>query len=96
MTQSAAPVSRPEIFVVSDGTGETAVAAVRAAMSQFPTRWRLRTFAETRTPAQVERILDLAGESGALVVFTLVAEDRARCARPAKSAASRRWTCSGR
>jgi hypothetical protein len=83
MTQSAAPVSRPEIFVVSDGTGETAVAAVRAAMSQFPTRWRLRTFAETRTPAQVERILDLAGESGALVVFTLVAEDLARAVREA-------------
>jgi len=81
MAQAAVPSSRPEIFVVSDGTGETAVAAVRAAMSQFPTRWRLRTFAETRTPSQVERILELATESGALVVFTLVAEDLARAAR---------------
>jgi hypothetical protein len=75
------PPARPEIFVVSDGTGETAVAAVRAAMSQFPTRWRLRTFAETRAPSQVDRILDLAAEAGALVVFTLVAEDLAREAR---------------
>jgi [pyruvate, water dikinase]-phosphate phosphotransferase / [pyruvate, water dikinase] kinase len=81
MAQAAASGSRPEIFVVSDGTGETAVAAVRAAMSQFPTRWRLRTFAETRTPSQLERILELATESGALVVFTLVAEDLARAAR---------------
>jgi regulator of PEP synthase PpsR (kinase-PPPase family) len=81
MAQAAAPGSRPEIFVVSDGTGETAVAAVRAAMSQFPTRWRLRTFAETRTPSQLERILELATESGALVVFTLVAEDLARAVR---------------
>jgi regulator of PEP synthase PpsR (kinase-PPPase family) len=81
MAQAAAAGSRPEIFVVSDGTGETAVAAVRAAMSQFPTRWRLRTFAETRTPSQLERILELATESGALVVFTLVAEDLARAVR---------------
>jgi hypothetical protein len=81
MAQAAVSGSRPEIFVVSDGTGETAVAAVRAAMSQFPTRWRLRTFAETRTPVQLERILELATESGALVVFTLVAEDLARAVR---------------
>ncbi len=83
MAQSAAPAGRPEIFVVSDGTGETAVAAVRAAMSQFPTRWRLRTFAETRSAAQVDRILDLAVESGALVVYTLVAGDLARALREA-------------
>jgi [pyruvate, water dikinase]-phosphate phosphotransferase / [pyruvate, water dikinase] kinase len=81
MAQAAAVSGRPEIFVVSDGTGETAVAAVRAAMSQFPTRWRLRTFAETRTPAQLERILELATESGALVVFTLVAQDLASAVR---------------
>jgi regulator of PEP synthase PpsR (kinase-PPPase family) len=81
MAQSPSVAPRPEIFVVSDGTGETAVASVRAAMSQFPTRWRLRTFAETRSVAQVERILDLAAETGALVVFTLVAEDLARALR---------------
>jgi regulator of PEP synthase PpsR (kinase-PPPase family) len=32
------------VFVVSDGTGETATGAVRAAMLQFQTPWRLRTF----------------------------------------------------
>ena len=81
MAQEAAPPSRPEIFVVSDGTGETAVASVRAAMSQFPTRWRLRTFAETRTASQVDRIMQLAKESGALVDFTLVDQVLARDAR---------------
>lgn len=81
MAQGAVSEGRPEIFVVSDGTGETAVAAVRAAMSQFPTRWRLRTFADTRTVAQLERILDLARDSAALLVFTLVAEDLARALR---------------
>lgn len=83
MGNGAALETRPEIFVVSDGTGETAVAAVRAAMSQFSTRWRLRTFADTRSAAQLERVLDLAIESGALVVFTLVAEDLARALREA-------------
>lgn len=81
MAQGAVSEGRPEIFVVSDGTGETAVAAVRAAMSQFPTRWRLRTFADTRSVPQLERILDLARDSAALLVFTLVAEDLARALR---------------
>jgi len=81
MAQDAAPSSRPEVFVVSDGTGETAVASVRAAMSQFQTRWRLRTFAETRTASQLDRIMQLAKESGALVVFTLVDQGLARDAR---------------
>jgi regulator of PEP synthase PpsR (kinase-PPPase family) len=80
MAQDGAP-SRPEIFVVSDGTGETAMASVRAAMSQFQTRWRLRTFGETRTASQVERIIQLAQEAGALVVFTLVDQVLARDAR---------------
>jgi hypothetical protein len=81
MAQDAATASRPEIFVVSDGTGETAMASVRAAMSQFQTRWRLRTFGETRTVSQVERIMQLAKESAALVVFTLVDQVLARDAR---------------
>ncbi|HEX2485842.1 MAG TPA: pyruvate, water dikinase regulatory protein, partial [Myxococcota bacterium] len=81
MAQDGAASSRPEIFVVSDGTGETAMASVRAAMSQFQTRWRLRTFGETRTASQVERIIQLAQEAGALVVFTLVDQVLARDAR---------------
>jgi len=73
--------TRPEIVVLSDGTGETAVASVRAAMSQFETRWRLRTFGEIRQASQVDRVLDVAAEAGALVVFTLVNEDLTRAVR---------------
>ena len=65
---------RPELFLISDGTGETAAAAVRAAMSQFPSQWRLRTFGDIRHESQIRRIMDRAREARALVVFTLVHE----------------------
>ncbi len=61
-----------EIFIVSDGTGETASTVVRAAMLQLPTNWRMRTFADVRLEPQVRRVVDLAARSGAVVVFTLV------------------------
>lgn len=65
---------RPELFLVSDGTGETVAAAVRAATVQFPSQWRLRTFGEVRLETQLRRILEQAREVGALVVYTLVNE----------------------
>ena len=61
-----------EVFVVSDGTGETATGAVRAAMSQFQTAWRLRIFGDVRHESQVRRVVQLAQRAGALVVFTVV------------------------
>jgi regulator of PEP synthase PpsR (kinase-PPPase family) len=63
---------RAEIFVVSDGTGDTATTSVRAAMAQFETSFRVRTFTDTRTEAQARRVVGRAAESGALLVFTLV------------------------
>lgn len=72
---------RPELFLISDGTGETAAAAVRAAMSQFTTQWRLRTFGEIRHESQVRRIMDRAEGAGALVVYTLVHEPLSRVVR---------------
>lgn len=60
------------VFVVSDGTGDTGSAAVRAAMIQFRERWRLRVFRDTRTISEVRRVIELAQETGALVVFSLV------------------------
>lgn len=63
---------RAEVFVVSDGTGETATSLVRAAMAQFQTPWRLRTYADTRTDAQARRLVARAAETGALLCFTLV------------------------
>ncbi|MDX1649713.1 MAG: pyruvate, water dikinase regulatory protein [Myxococcota bacterium] len=65
---------RPEIFLVSDGTGETVAAAVRAATVQFRIQWRLRTFGDVRLEMQLRRILEQAREVGALVVYTLVNE----------------------
>jgi hypothetical protein len=63
---------RAEVFVISDGTGETCAAAVRAAMVQFPDRWRLRTFGGLRLDSELRRILVQAAEARALVVFSLV------------------------
>lgn len=60
------------VFVVSDGTGDTGSAAVRAAMIQFRDRWRLRVFRDARTISEVRRVIALAEQVGALVVFSLV------------------------
>lgn len=65
---------QPELFLVSDGTGETVAAAVRAAAVQFQTRWRVRTFGEVRLEMRLRRILEQAREVRALVVYTLVNE----------------------
>ena len=68
----AAHTSDMIVFVVSDGTGDTGSAAVRAAMIQFRDRWRLRVFRDARTISEVRRVIALADEVGALVVFSLV------------------------
>jgi len=60
------------VFVVSDGTGDTGSAAVRAAMIQFRNRWRLRVFRDARTVSEVQRVIQEAEKIGALVVFSLV------------------------
>jgi regulator of PEP synthase PpsR (kinase-PPPase family) len=73
----------PELFIVSDGTGETAAAAVRAAMSQFPTQWRMRTFGDIRHESQIRRVLDRAEDARALLVFTIVHEPLTRALRNA-------------
>lgn len=81
MASPDSEAGRPELFVLSDGTGETAGASVRAAMSQFSTRYRLRTFGEVRRESQIRRVLDAALESNALVVFTMVHEPMADALR---------------
>lgn len=60
------------IFVISDGTGETAAAACRAVMLQFSTPWELRIFGGVRHPSEVRRVMELAAEANALIVFSLV------------------------
>jgi regulator of PEP synthase PpsR (kinase-PPPase family) len=72
------PLRWAEIFVVSDGTGETAADTVRAAMLQFSSRWRMRKFPDVRSAAQARGVIQEAAEANALVVFTLVNRDAAQ------------------
>jgi len=72
-----------QIFVVSDGTGQTAADTARAAMAQFSRDWRMRTFPSVRSVRAAERVARLAAESGALVVFTLVNPEVERVLRAA-------------
>jgi regulator of PEP synthase PpsR (kinase-PPPase family) len=67
-----------EIFVVSDGTGETAADTVRAAMLQFHSRWRMRKFPDVRSAAQARSVIETAEEANALVVFTVVNREAAQ------------------
>jgi regulator of PEP synthase PpsR (kinase-PPPase family) len=78
---SAEQVKHAEIFVVSDGTGDTASSATQAAMLQFRTPWRMRTFRDVRQESQARRVIDLAARAGAMVVFTVVDERVARTLR---------------
>jgi regulator of PEP synthase PpsR (kinase-PPPase family) len=71
----------PEIFLVSDHTGETAASAVRAAMSQFRTRWRYRFFGEIREESQVLRMMELARDLGTIVLYTLSRDSVAEAIR---------------
>jgi len=61
-----------QVYVVSDGTGDTGTAAVRAAMAQFPKPWRLRVFGEVRGVAEATRVVTAAAEAEAFVVYSLV------------------------
>jgi regulator of PEP synthase PpsR (kinase-PPPase family) len=61
-----------EVFVVSDGTGDTGAAAVRAVMLQFQSPWRLRVFGGIRLSSEIDRVIAQAVEARALVIFSLV------------------------
>jgi regulator of PEP synthase PpsR (kinase-PPPase family) len=67
-----------EIFVVSDGTGDTAANAARAAMLQFEIPWRMRTFPGVRRESHARRVVEEAAHAGALLLFTVVNKKVAR------------------
>lgn len=77
------PDARAAIFVVSDGTGETATAAVRAALVQFRPSWHLHTYGDLRQPQQARVLIEEAARVGALVVFTLVDQEVLRALQEA-------------
>ncbi len=72
MRVAEADESLTRVFVVSDGTGDTGTATVRAAMLQFQSAWRLRVFGDVRDVSEARRVILLAAEARALVVFSLV------------------------
>jgi len=67
------------VFVVSDGTGETAQKVVRAALRQFSDHLvPLQVFPMTKGVAQLEAIFRHAARERAMVVTTLVTDDMRR------------------
>lgn len=64
--------SSTPIFVVSDGTGDTAAAVAQATMAQFQVEWNLRRFGGIRHEALARRVVSEAERVGALIIFTLV------------------------
>ncbi len=76
------PVPRPRpIFIVSDGTGDTAEKVVRAALHQFSGYLvHLQVFPDVTRPEQLDELVQRAARSEALLVTTLVRPDvRAAC-----------------
>jgi regulator of PEP synthase PpsR (kinase-PPPase family) len=61
-----------QVVVVSDGTGETAAAVVRAVMLQFQTPWQLKIISNVRHESQVRRAVETAAAASKLLVFSLV------------------------
>ena len=66
------PRKATPLFVVSDGTGETAAAVAKAALAQFQVEGPLRRFGGIRHEGLARRVAAEAEKVGALVVFTLV------------------------
>ncbi len=61
------------IFVVSDSTGDTAAATVRAVLAQFQDYLvNIKVYSHVREPRRLEALVRLAGKEDAMVVFTLV------------------------
>jgi len=74
----------PQIFVVSDGRGETCERLVKAALMQYAgQRHKLVRKSEVRTAAQVLEIVEAAAQTGAVIFYTLVAEDMRAAMRKA-------------
>ena len=65
-----------EIFVLSDGTGETVDKAVRAALTQFDSsKLRVVRYKSVRSKEQVDAILEEAQRRSAAVAYTAVSDE---------------------
>ncbi len=75
-TNSNGELAIPEIFVLSDGTGETAEKLVQATLIQFgESLAHVTRFKSLKNISQATAILEEAKERKALVVYTVVQED---------------------
>ena len=64
------------IYVVSDGTGGTALMALKAALTQFEgADIKIERRPEVRTTNQVEEIISEAALADSLIIYTFVSED---------------------
>ncbi len=70
-------MERHPLFIVSGGSGETAHRMAQAALTQFASgdELVLRRFQNVRDQAEMERVLQLAKEKGAVVVHTTVSKE---------------------
>ncbi|MED5369915.1 MAG: pyruvate, water dikinase regulatory protein [Myxococcota bacterium] len=77
---------RRPLFIISDGTGDTAEKVVRACLLQFAdAQVQPQTFPHISSPEQLERVFELARDHEAFVVTTLVkAQHRAHAQRLAR------------
>ncbi len=63
------------VFIISDGTGETASTMVRAALVQYPdTDINIVRCKNVRTEAQVDSLIDEVFQKHGLIVFTVASE----------------------
>lgn len=61
------------VYVVSDAAGDTGELVVRAAIAQFhPIQTEIRRSPFVTTEADLHRIVELAHQSGAIIIYTLV------------------------
>ncbi len=67
------------VYIISDGTGETASTMVRAALVQYPdTELNIVRCKNVRTEAQVDNLIDEVFQKQGLIVFTVVSETMRR------------------
>jgi regulator of PEP synthase PpsR (kinase-PPPase family) len=66
----------PQIFIVSDGRGETAQSLLRSALVQFEgPEYESTVFRDVLSAARVREVLEQAAECHATVFYTLVADE---------------------
>jgi [pyruvate, water dikinase]-phosphate phosphotransferase / [pyruvate, water dikinase] kinase len=81
------PRDKGTIYIVSDGTGETAATMIRAAIVQYAQKdIQIVRCKNVRTEAQIDSVIDEAAEAEAIVIHTVVSPAlRTRIAETAAS-----------